>query len=201
MSASSLIQGAPNFPGDGAKGATPKHRIVILGGGFGGVATARHLERLLRRRLDVEIVLVSRDNFVVMTPLLFEVFSGSLDLHDCSIPVRAFLRFARFVEADVLGIDLERRIVRLAAAGKAGELAYDQLILALGAKTNRALIPGSEHAHTFKTPADALLLRNHVIERFERADAEPDPLRKAQLLTFVIVGGGLVGVELFGELT
>jgi NADH dehydrogenase len=63
------------------------------------------------------------------------------------------------------------------------------------------MIPGSEHAFTFKTLADALLLRNHVIERFERADAEADPRRKAQLLTFVVIGGGLVGVELLGELT
>ncbi len=85
--------------------------------------------------------------------------------------------------------------------GPSGELAYDQLVLALGSKTNRAMIPGSEHAFTFKTLADALLLRNHVIERFERADVETDPRRKAQLLTFVVIGGGLVGVELLGELT
>ena len=81
------------------------------------------------------------------------------------------------------------------------ELAYDHLVLALGSKTDRDMIPGSEHAFTFKTLADALLLRNHVIERFERADVETDPQRKAQLLTFVVIGGGLVGVELLGELT
>ena len=80
-------------------------------------------------------------------------------------------------------------------------MAYDQLVLALGAMTNRVMIPGSEHAFTFKTLADALLLRNHVIERFERADVETDPQRKRRLLTFAIIGGGLVGVELFGELT
>src|SRR3954451_4970692 len=114
-----------------------KKRILILGGGFGGVATARHLEGLLRRRPDVEIVLVSRDNFVLMTPLLFEVFSGTLDLRGCSLPVRDFLRCTRFVEAAVEGIDLDRRVVRLASAGKGSELAYDQLVLALGAMTNR----------------------------------------------------------------
>ena len=176
-------------------------RILILGGGFGGVATARHLERLFRRRQDVEIVLVSRDNFVLMTPLLFEVFSGTLDLKSCSIPIRAFLRSTRFVEAAVHNIDLEARTVRLASPGTCDELAYDQLVIALGSKTNRAMIPGSEHAFTFKTLADALLLRNYVIERFERADVESDPRRKAQLLTFVVIGGGLVGVELLGELT
>src|SRR6202040_566832 len=111
------------------------------------------------------------------------------------------LRTTRFVEADVAGIDLDRRVVRLAAAGKGSELAYDQLVLALGSKTDRDMIPGSKHAFTFKTLADALLLRNHVIERFERADVEADPQRKARLLTFVVIGGGLVGVELLGELT
>src|SRR5579884_3391627 len=117
-----------------------KKRILILGGGFGGVATARHLEGLFRRRPDVEIVLVSRDNFVLMTPLLFEVFSGTLDLRSCSIPVRAFLRATRFIEATVQDIDLGRRVVHLASPGKPCELAYDQLVLALGSKTNRGMI-------------------------------------------------------------
>src|SRR5947208_1488760 len=179
----------------------PKKRILILGGGFGGVYTARHLERLCKGRPDVEIVLVSRDNFLLMTPLLFEVFSGTLDLRDCSFPIRAFLQTTRFVEAAVQSIDLERRVVHLDGGGERGQLAYDQLVLALGARTNRVMIPGSEHAFTFKTLADALLLRNHVIERFERADVEIDPQRKRRLLTFAIIGGGLVGVELFGELT
>ena len=82
-----------------------------------------------------------------------------------------------------------------------GELAYDQLVIALGGITNRKMIPGSEHAFSFKGLADAFLFRNHIIERFERADVEPDAERKRRLLTFVVIGGGLVGVELFGELT
>src|ERR1043165_1472005 len=94
-----------------------KKRILILGGGFGGVATARHLERRLRRQPDVEIILVSQDNFLLMTPLLFEVFSGTLDVRQASFPIRAFLRTTRFVEATVRGIDLERRVVHLAAQG------------------------------------------------------------------------------------
>jgi NADH:ubiquinone reductase (H+-translocating) len=81
------------------------------------------------------------------------------------------------------------------------ELPYDHLIVALGAVTNTALIPGSEHARTFKTVADAVLLRNHLIERFERAEVELNPQRRAQMLSVVIIGGGLVGVELLGELT
>ena len=178
-----------------------KTRIVILGGGFGGVYTARHLEQLRKRRPDVEIVLVSRDNFLLVTPLLFEVCSGTLDLRHCAFPVRAFLRTTRFGEGSVQSIDLERRTVRVASARRTIDLAYDQLVLALGALTNQSMIPGSENAFTFKTLADALLLRNHMIDRFERADEETDAERKRTLLTFVIIGGGLVGVELFGELT
>jgi len=178
-----------------------KTRIVILGGGFGGVTTARHLERLCKRRPDVEIVLVSRDNFLLMTPLLFEVCSGALEARHCSFPIRAFLRTTRFVEATVEGIDLDQRVVHLTAGSVPGELAYDQLVIALGGITNRKMIAGSEHAFTFKTLADAFVLRNHIIERFEQADVAQDPARKRRQLTFVIIGGGLVGVELFGELT
>jgi NADH dehydrogenase len=182
-------------------GQPPKTRIVILGGGFGGVVTARLLEGLCKQRRDVEIVLVSRDNFVLMTPLLFEVCSGALDPRHCSLPIRAFLRTTRFVEASVGGIDPERRVVHLNAGEELRELTYDQLVIALGGMTNRSMVPGSEHAFTFKNLADALLLRNHVIEQFERADVEQDPARKRRQLTFAIIGGGLVGVELFGELT
>jgi len=188
-------------PATGADPPTPKTRILILGGGFGGVYTARHLEKLCKHRRDVEIVLVSRDNFLVMTPLLFEVCSGTLDSRHCSFPIRAFLRTTRFGEATVQGIDLERRLVHVATGGDRRVLAYDHLVLALGAMTNQKMIPGSENAFTFKNLADAFLLRNHMIERFERADVEPDPERKRRMLTFVVIGGGLVGVELLGELT
>jgi NADH dehydrogenase len=175
---------------------------VILGGGFGGVYTARHLEKIFGRRTDVEIVLVSRDNYLVMTPLLFEICSGTLDMRHCSFPIRAFLRRARFAKAVVRGIDLDRRVVQVeTGGGEKRELPYDQLVLALGAMTNRQMIPGSEAAFTFKTLADAMVLRNHLIERFERADEEMDPAQRRRQLTFVIIGGGLVGVELFGELT
>ena len=180
----------------------PATRIVILGGGFGGAFVARHLESLCRREPGVEITLVSRDNFFLMTPLLFEACSGILDFRHCSVPIRACLRGARFVEASVAGIDLDRRVVRASVPeGTDYELPYDQLILALGSVTNRRRIPGSENAFTFKTLADAVVLRNHLIERFERADVETDPARRRRHLTFVVIGGGLVGVELLGELT
>jgi NADH dehydrogenase len=176
-------------------------RVVILGGGFGGVYTATHLERLTRRRPGVEILLVSRDNYFLMTPLLFEAGSGVLDFRHAVNPIRPLLHAARFMNAAVERIDLDRRVVHAALDDAVYEVPYDQLVLALGAMTNKSRIPGSEHAMTFKTLADAVLLRNQVIDVFERADVEPDAARRQALMTFVVIGGGLVGVELVGELT
>jgi len=178
------------------------HDIVVLGGGFGGVTATRHLERLLGWRDDVTITLVSRENYFVVTPLLFEACSGVLELRHCAQPIRPALRRARFIEATVDAVDVERRTVRATAAGgSAYELPYDHLVVALGSTTNENLIPGSANAMTFKSVADALRLRNHLIERFERADAAVEPAERRRCLTFVFVGGGLVGVELLGELT
>jgi NADH:ubiquinone reductase (H+-translocating) len=183
-------------------GPPPAVRILVLGGGFGGVAVTRHLERLCGRRAGVEITLVSRDNFFMLTPLLFEACSGTLELRHCAQAIRPALRRARFIEATVEKVDVDRSVVHAVAAdGLPYELPYDDLIVALGATTNLGLIPGSESAFTFKTIADALVLRNHLIERMERADATSDQALRRRYLTVVIVGGGLVGVELLGELT
>ena len=177
-------------------------RIVVLGGGFGGVTTARHLERRLRGRHDAEITLVSRENFFVLTPLLFEACSGRLELRHCAQPIRTTLRRARFIEATVDHVDVERQTVRaVSPEGSGYELPYDHLVVALGASTNERLIPGSSNAFTFKTMADALVLRNHIIEQFERADATSESTTRRGCLTIVVIGGGLVGVELLGELT
>jgi len=177
-------------------------RIVILGGGFGGVAAARRLEKLCGRRPDVEITLVSQNNFFMLTPLLFEACSGRLELRHCAQPIRPTLRRTRFLEARVERVDPEGRVVH-AVGGEGGtyELPYDHLVVGLGAATNEALIPGSASAMTFKSMADALLLRNHVIECFERADAARTSAARRRCLTIVVIGGGLVGVELLGELT
>jgi NADH dehydrogenase len=147
----------------------------VLGGGFGGVTAARQLERLCAGHARVEVTLVSRDNFFILTPLLFEACSGRLELRHCAQPIRPALRRARFIEATVREVDVERRVVHaVAPSGAAYELPYDQLVVALGATTNESLIPGSPHALTFKSMTDALLLRNRIIEQFERADAAGD---------------------------
>src|SRR4029434_7045587 len=105
-------------------------RIVVLGGGFGGVTTARHLERLLRGIADAEITLVSRENFFVLTPLLFEACTGRLELRHCAQPIRAALRRARFVEATIEDVDVQRQIVRaLAPDCCTSELPYEHLVV------------------------------------------------------------------------
>ena len=178
-------------------------RILILGGGFGGVYTALHLQKRFKKDPAVEITLVDRDNYFLMTPLLFEAGSGVLEPRHAVTPIRSLLDKARFVEADVESVDLEARVVRArhGPAMRQWELPYDHLVLSLGGVPNRKLIPGSEHALAFKTLADAIFLRNHIIDLFEQAEVESDPARKRRLLTFVLIGAGLVGVELMGELT
>lgn len=177
-------------------------RIVVLGGGVGGLAAARHLDRSIGRRVDVEITLVSRDNFFLLSPLLFEACSGVLELRHCAQPIRPCLRHVRFIEGSVENVDVAARTIRVGIAeGAPREIPYDHVVVSLGATTNMSIIPGSEHARTFKTVADGLLLRNHLIERLERASVETNPVRRQELLTVVVIGGGLVGVELMGELS
>lgn len=176
-------------------------RVVILGTGFGGVYTARHLEGLVDPA-RVEVALVGRDNFFLMTPLLFEAGSGDLEFRHAVNPVRPLLKTTRFYNATIDRIDLAAKEVHAtSAAGDAYTIGYDHLVLALGQITDKRRIPGAEHALTFKTIFDAIAFRNHVIEAFERADAATDPAARARDLTFVVVGGGLVGVELCGEMS
>jgi len=122
-------------------------RIVVLGGGFGGVTATRCLERILPRHPQPEITLISRDNFFVMTPLLFEACSGTLELRHCAQAIRPVLRRARFVEGTVTDVDVERGLAHAVAAdGTAVAFPYDHLIVALGATTNFSMIPGSASA-------------------------------------------------------
>jgi len=177
-----------------------KTRAVIVGGGFGGVYTALHLEKIAGP--NVEVTLISRDNYFLMTPLLFEAGSGILEPRHVVNPIRPLLRRAQFVEAEVTSIDIENKnvSVKVANSPEAQTHRFDHLVLALGGITNISLVPGSEHALTFKTLGDAIFLRNQVIRLFEWADVEKDPRRKQAELTFVVVGAGLVGLELMAEL-
>jgi len=178
-----------------------KKRVAVLGGGWGGIFAAMTLQDLLPAS-KFEVLLVSRDNFFVVTPLLFEAGSGVLEFRHAVSPIRELLTNARYYQGTVEGFDLADNSVRVrSAAGRDYSIGYDQLVIALGGVTNRHLIPGSEHALAFKVLGDAILLRNRVIDLLERAETEIDPATRARLLTIVVIGGGLVGVELVGELT
>src|SRR5215471_15982667 len=170
--------------------------IVVLGGGFGGVYTALHLERLLADS-DAKITLVSRDNFFLFTPMLHEVASCDIDITHIVSPIRTLLKRTEIFVGDVESVDLRERRVVLSHGflRHQHELHFDHVVMALGSITNFYGLPGLEQrALTMKTLGDAIHLRNRVIATLEEGDtecaAEPDGL-----LTFVVAGGGFAGVE------
>ena len=177
-------------------------RIVILGGGFAGLAVARSLERILRRG-EAEATVVSRDNYALFTPMLPEVSSGGLEARHVVTPLRSQLRRTNVLLAEVTAIDLPscRIKVRFALGDEIAELEYDHLVIALGSVTTNFGIPGvAEHSFAFKRLEDAERLRNHVVATLELADARTDPAERRSLLTYVCVGGGYTGIEVAGEL-
>jgi NADH dehydrogenase len=180
-----------------------KMRILILGGGFAGVEAARHLDRTAAKRSDVEITLVSRENFSLFTPMLHEVVASDLEPADICNPLRKLLRRVTVLNGEIETIDLVARRVTISYGirGLRRELAFDYLVLALGSETNYFGIPGvAEQALGIKTLRDAVILRNGVIAMLEAASVEPDPERRKRLLTFVVAGGGFAGVETVGAI-
>ena len=181
-----------------------KTRVVILGGGFAGVETAEGLERRFGVDSSVEITLVSDTNALLFTPMLPEVAAGGLEPTHISSPLRTSLRRTGVVRGRVQEIDLEsRRVLLEPDGGSSGDdtISYDHLVLAVGAVSNYRGLEGlEEEAFDFKTLADAIRVRNQVIDVFERADREPDPEKRRSLLNFVVAGGGFAGAELAGAL-
>ena len=181
-----------------------KKRILILGGGFAGMKTAECLEDEFRRDPFVSISLVSETNALLFTPMLAEVAGSSLEPSHISTPLRTSLRRTDFIRGRVANVDMERKLVTLdpePGETEGRELAYDQLVLALGAVSNYlGLTNVQKLAFDFKSLVDAIKIRNRVIDLFERADRETDPALRKSLLTFVIAGGGFAGVELAGAL-
>jgi NADH dehydrogenase len=168
---------------------------VVLGGGFGGVYTAMHLERRLGP--SVEITLVSRENFFLFTPMLHEVAASDIDITHLVSPLRALLGRATVFVGEVVAIDCQSRSVTVRHGTEAHEhqLPFDHLVIALGSITNFYGLPGLErHALTMKTLGDAIHLRNEVIAAMEEADSECST-GGTRPLTFVVVGGGFAGVE------
>jgi NADH dehydrogenase len=175
-----------------------KTRIVILGGGFGGVYTALALETSLARDPSVEVTLVNRDNFFLFTPMLHEIAAGDLDITNIVSPIRKLLKRVHFFEGDVEGVNLEGRSVRVSHGSDHHhhDLPYDHLVVGFGSITNFFDLPGlAENALTMKSLGDAIALRNRLIARLEEADTECARDARSRLLTFVVAGGGFAGVE------
>jgi NADH dehydrogenase len=178
-----------------------KPRIVILGGGFGGVFTARHLQR--RAGGSVDIQLISRNNFFVFQPLLPEVAGGNVHPLDAVSPLRLFLRNTTIRVAEVRKVDLSARTVHVTAGRDRAiaEVPYDHLVIALGQVVDLRRTPGlSERALVMKDIADAFSIRNQILGCLEEADEASELRRKRRLLTFIVIGGGFTGVETLGEL-
>lgn len=180
-----------------------KTRVLVLGGGFAGVEAARYLDRTAAKQSDVEVTLVSRDNFSLFTPMLHEVVASDLEPADICNPLRKLLRRVTVLSGDVKTIDLAARRVTISYGIRVltRELPFDYLVLALGSETNYFGIPGvAEHALGIKTLSDAVMLRAGVIAMLEAASVEPHVGRQKRMLTFVVVGGGFAGVETVGAI-
>lgn len=181
---------------------TVKPRVVIIGAGFGGAYTAKHLQKILGGRADIE--LINQTNYFVFQPLLPEVASGTINAQDAVTPLRLMIPGIRFRMAEVRSIDFARQVVYLVQGKKQRllEAKYDHLVIASGQETNLSFLPGfTEYSLTLKDLADAHHLRNMVIERLEHADVTQDAVLKKRLLTFVVAGGGFSGVETIGEMS
>src|SRR5437773_11314738 len=180
-----------------------KTKVIILGGGFGGVYAALRLDKTVARRADVEVTLVSRDNFLLFTPMLHEVASGDLNPSDIVNPIRRMLKRVQFVQADVRSIDLAAKRVHCTRNLRPVplDLDYDHLVLALGSETNFFGLQGvAENAVTLKTLGDAALLRARVLGILEMASLEPDADVRKQMLPLLVAGGGFAGVETVGAI-
>ena len=189
-----------------------KKNIVILGGGFGGIGVLKDLQREFNNNENVQITLVSDNNFLLFTPMLPEIVSGTIESRHIVTPIRSFCKNSRFYEAQVKSIDFTQKQVTIShnigrhevETDKIHEhiINYDCLVIALGSEDN--FFGNSniqKYGFTLKTIEDAINLRNHIIKVLEQAVIEQSDsvLRKA-LLTFVVVGGGFSGVETVGAI-
>jgi NADH dehydrogenase len=175
-----------------------KPRVLILGGGFGGMYAAMEFEQALAQGADMDVTLVNRDNFFLFTPMLHEVAASDLDIANIVSPVRKLLRRVTFFHGNIEAIDLVTKRVGLSHGHEehCHSLPYDHLVLALGSTTNFFNLPGlEERALTMKSLHDAITLRNRMIANLEEADFECCPPLRDPLLNFVVAGGGFAGVE------
>ncbi len=177
-------------------------RIVVLGGGFGGVYSAMYLEKKFKRYKNVEIILVNKENYFVYQPMLAEVVGGGVGLIDTVSSIRKLLPRTRLYVRDIESVDVEKQTVTLMPkySHTPKVIEYDHLVVALGNVTDFRGISGlQEHALPFKNLADSIVIRNRVIDMIECAASESDVELKKSLLTFCIGGGGFSGTEVAAE--
>ena len=178
-----------------------KTRIVIAGGGFAGLYAAKYFDNHLARRSDIEVTLISRENFILFTPMLHEVAAGDLSPSDIVNPLRRILRHVNVIQADIQDIDLTTKNIHCLAGLRDIDLEFefDHLLLALGSETNFFDLQGvRDWAVTMKNLSDAALLRNRMVALLEDACVRTDEAERRQLLTFVTAGGGFSGAETTG---
>ena len=178
-------------------------RILVLGGGFAGVECCLKLESYFRANSEIEITLVSEDNFILFTPMLPQVASGTIETRHIVTPIRTLIKKIKFYEGKIKYVDPHGKSVALYGTNEnRGMLIhYDFLVVALGSKTNFFGMKNvEEHSYQMNTINDAILLRNRIIDLMEQAENETDPILRKALLRIVIVGGGFAGVETAGEL-
>ena len=169
--------------------------VLILGGGFAGGYVARLLG-------DRGAMIVSRENFMLYTPLLPEAASGTLEPRHTVVPLRVMCPHAELLIGEIEGVDVEARTATIATEAGPHLVRWQDLVLALGAVPRTVPVPGlTEHGLSFKSLPDAINLRNHVLRRLEAADAEQDDAVRRAQLSFVFVGAGYAGVEALAELS
>lgn len=179
------------------------NRIIVLGGGFAGVKCTKDLQRGLRSNSNTEIIMISESNFLLFTPMLPQVASGTIQTRNVVMPIRTIIKKARFYEGRVKEIDpITRKVSVWGTPEKPGvSLHYDYLVVALGSETNFFGMSDLENnAFQMKTLNDAIVIRNRMIDMLEQADNESDSSIKKSILTFVVVGGGFAGIETAGEI-
>ena len=176
-------------------------RILIVGGGYIGFYTALGLQKRLRKG-EAEVTLVSPDSYMTYQPFLPEAAAGTLEPRHVVIPLRDVLKKTHVITAAVTSIDHDRKVVTVKPRkDESYELAYDEIVIGVGSVTRTLPVQGlQEHAIGFKTVAEAIFLRNHVLSCLDVAESTRDPARKKSALTFVFVGGGYAGVEALAEL-
>jgi len=178
-------------------------RILVLGGGFAGVECCLQLESYFKNNPDVEIVLVGEDNFVLFTPMLPQVASGTIETRHIVTPIRTLIKKTKFYEDKIKTIDPQQKIVSLYGTHeKRGKrIHYDYLVVALGSKPNFfGMKDVEQNAYTMTTINDAILLRNRIIDLMEQAENETDVTLRKNLLHVAVVGGGFAGIETAGEI-